>query len=258
MSELQPPSPIELSRQADRPRAHKGSSDAEATIFAATERLLADVPVHDLSVAQIIEEAGMSRATFYFYFSSKFAVIAGLLASVMQEIFESVTPFVDRDPADDPETALRKSLDQATTVWSEHRVVLRATAQHWHAVPELGALWLDVVDRFTVAVAAELDRERAAGTAPDGPPSRQLAASLLWGTEAILHVAGLGVDDDLPNEKAIVDTLVRMWIGTLYVGGPTTKGRGAAKAKPATRRKPAAKAKPAKSANASSRRRRAA
>jgi len=235
MSEL---NTVELSRFADRPRGHKGSSEAETTIFAATERLLADTPLHDLSVAQILREAGMSRATFYFYFSSKFAVVAGLLASVMQEIFESVTPFVNRDPDDDPETALRKSLDQATTVWSEHRYILRATSQHWHAVPELQAMWLDVVDRFTAAVSAEVDRERKAGVAPPGPPSRQLVASLLWATEGCLHVAGLGVDSELPNEKAIVDTLVRMWVGTLYADGSTIATR-AAKAKSASRRKAA-------------------
>jgi TetR/AcrR family transcriptional regulator, ethionamide resistance regulator len=250
MSELDPASPVELSRIADRPRGHKGSSDAETTIFAATERLLADTPLHDLSVAQIINEAGVSRATFYFYFSSKFAVIAGLLASVMQEIFESVAPFVDRDPSDDPETALRKSLDQATTVWSEHRYTLRATAQHWHAVPELQTLWLGVIDRFTAAVSAELDRERKAGVAPPGLPSRRLAASLLWATEGCLHVAGLGVDNNLPNEKAIVDTLVRMWVGTLYADGLSLAARP-----PAPRRKPAAKGKSAaKGAAASSRR----
>src|SRR4051794_20816602 len=104
-------SPAEAARRADRPRGHRGSSDAEATIFAATERLLATVPLHDVTVADIIREAGVSRATFYFYFSSKFAVVAALLASVMNEIFESVR--VEREPGDDPETALRKGLENA-------------------------------------------------------------------------------------------------------------------------------------------------
>src|SRR5215210_7350847 len=91
--------------RGDRPRAHKGSSEPEAAIFAATERLLADVPLHELSVMQIIGEAGISRATFYFYFSSKFAVLGGLLAIVMDEIFASARPFVDRETDDDPEEA---------------------------------------------------------------------------------------------------------------------------------------------------------
>ena len=56
-----------------------GRGDTRGQIFEATESLLADVPLHDLSVAQIIERAGVSRATFYFYCSSKFAVVEGLL-----------------------------------------------------------------------------------------------------------------------------------------------------------------------------------
>jgi AcrR family transcriptional regulator len=55
-----------------RPRAHTGEQDAEKAIFEATERLLAEQPLHELSVAQIITAAGLSRATFYHYFSSKF------------------------------------------------------------------------------------------------------------------------------------------------------------------------------------------
>ena len=43
--------------------------------MSATERLLADVPLHQLSVEQILAEAGVSRRTFYVYFGSKFAVV---------------------------------------------------------------------------------------------------------------------------------------------------------------------------------------
>jgi AcrR family transcriptional regulator len=89
--------PLDASRGADRPRAHGGASETERAIFEATERLLADVPLHDLSVAQIISAAGVSRATFYFYFSSKFAVVTGLLAQVMDEVFEVVQPFIQCD-----------------------------------------------------------------------------------------------------------------------------------------------------------------
>ena len=46
--------------------------------------------------------------------------------------------------------------------------------------------------------------------------SRALVTSLFWGTERILHVAGLGIDPDLPDEEAAVEPLVAMWRGTLY------------------------------------------
>jgi AcrR family transcriptional regulator len=188
-------------------------------ILGATESLLEQVPLHDLSVAQIIEQAEISRATFYFYFSSKYAVVTGLLARVMDEIYEVMQPFVRRRGNAVAEAPLRESLEAAAGVWSDHRASLRAVMEHWHAVPELRTLWLGVVRRFASGLAADIERERAAGLAPDGPDSRQLAAALIWGTERCFYVAGLGADDDLPTEQEIVEPLLALWLGTIY--GPS-------------------------------------
>lgn len=210
-------------RSGDRPRGHDGMSDAERHVFAATERLLADLSLRDLSVTRIVEEAGISRATFYFYFSSKFAVVTGLLARVMDEIFQTVQPFIGRGRDDPPEDALRASLTAATAVWASHRYVLRAVHEHWHAVPELRSLWLDVFDGFTASLGERLDRERAAGLLADIPDARRMAASLLWATEGCLYVAGFGVDDDLPSEDRIVEPLVALWVGSLYGVRPSAR-----------------------------------
>src|ERR1700751_4629142 len=101
---------LSQTRRSDRPRAHGGDSETERAIFAATEELLAVVPLQDLSVAQIIERAGVPRATFYFYFSSKYAVVTGLLASVMDEIYDVRQPFVQRKGDTVAEEPLRQSL----------------------------------------------------------------------------------------------------------------------------------------------------
>ncbi len=207
----------------DRPRSHAGTSDTELAIFEATERLLAEIPLHQLSVAQIIGAAAISRATFYFfYFSSKFAVVSGLLARVMEEIFEVVQPFVRRQEGISPEEALRHSLRGATALWKRHRPAMRAIHEHWNTTPELRMLWISVVERFTDAVSAELDRERAAGIAPLGAGSRQIASALLWGTERCFYVAGLGVDPDLPDEEQTLEPLLALWVGSLYGGSSTT------------------------------------
>jgi AcrR family transcriptional regulator len=225
------PTPLSTTRGADRPRGHSGTSDTELAIFAATERLLADEPLHDLSVAQLIAEAGISRATFYFYFSSKFAVVVGLLAQVMDEIFEVVQPFVRRQEDVSPEQALHESLEAAIGLWARHRPALRAIHEHWSTTDELRDLWVGIVGRFTEAIAVELDRERASGLAPAGADSRSVAAALLWGTERVLYVAGLGVDPSFPDETAALAPLMTMWIGTLY------GGRSAIPAVPASRQR---------------------
>ena len=189
---------------------------AEVAIFDATERLLSEHSLQDISVAQIIAEAGLSRATFYFYFGSKHSVAGSLLARITDEIFQFVQPFVNRSPTESPRDALAQSLQAAIDIWERHRPTLRATLQHWSTNDEIGRQWVAGTELFTNAIAAQIERDRDAGLAPAGPPARQLAATLLWGTQHCLFAAGLGVDDDLPSERDAYEALFAMWSRAIY------------------------------------------
>lgn len=210
------PDRLSLARSADRPRAHGGTSAPEAAIFDATERLLVEVPLHDLSVAQIISAAGISRATFYFYFSSKFAVLTGLLARTSDEIFEVIQPFVQRHEPAAPEQALRDGLTGMVELWVRHRPALRALHEHWNATEELRALWISGMQRFTEAIVTEVERQREAGLSPFRGDLRAVVAGLVWSTENCLYVAALGVDPNLPDERSALPTLLAMWRSVLY------------------------------------------
>jgi AcrR family transcriptional regulator len=221
------PSRLISTRRTDRSRTTKGTTDTEIAIFAAAERLLAREPLHELSVAQIITEAGISRATFYFYFSSKFAVLVGLLARVTNEMFESVPPFVNRAEGVSLEAALRASLQAGAELWTRHRPAMRAIHEHWNTTDELRSLWLSVMDRFTTALAGQIDLERKRGRSVPGPDSRALAAALLWGTESCLYVAGLDVDPSFAAESDSLEPLLAMWTGTLCgATAPQAEARG--------------------------------
>jgi AcrR family transcriptional regulator len=207
---------MESSGNSTRPRSRDGSSDVERRIFAATERALANVGARDLSVEQILAEAGVSRGTFYHYFSSKWEVINRLAANVMDDIYIRIQPFVM--PGEDLPglEGLRRSIAEGCEVWAEHRAVVRAITEHWRQVPELGTMWLEAFDRFTSAIAETIDRERASGRAPNGADSRRLAATLMWSTAYCLYLAGLDEIDDLPGEQALQESLLALWMGSLY------------------------------------------
>jgi AcrR family transcriptional regulator len=206
----------------DRPRPHAGKSAAETAIFTATEKLLAEHSLQDLTVAQIIAEAGLSRATFYFYFSSKYSVAAALLARITNEIFELVEPFIDRVPEQDPRETLGVTLRAGIEIWERHRPTLRATMQHWSTNDEIGRQWIAGIELFTSTIAGQIERQRLAGLAPDGPDARGLAAALLWGTQHCLYAAGLGVDADLDGERQAYEPLMAMWTRSIY--GDATAG----------------------------------
>lgn len=214
-----PAASFETSRAADRPRERDGRSDVENAIFAATERLLEVQPLQDVRVARIIEESGVSRSSFYFYFSSKYAVINALLARMMDDMAVSMAAFVERGPDVPPRAALRQSIISGARLWTEHKMLMRAVHEHWHVQPKLRENWLRVHRAFTEDIAAQIDRERAAGMAPDGLDSRQLASMLVWSSGQLMFVAGLGIDDDLPGEDALIDPLASLWVGAIYGAG---------------------------------------
>jgi TetR/AcrR family transcriptional regulator, ethionamide resistance regulator len=203
-----------------------GASDAEGAILSATERLLEEVPLHDLSVAQIIEAAGVSRATFYFYFASKFAVVAALVKQAIDQIYH----VRERLPATSPakrEAALQARIRDSLDVWDQHRAVLRATVENWHAFPELEALWLDMIGGLSEAVATEIEEERSAGRAPAGTDAQALAAALAWTTERCLYVVGLDIDRTVSDREPMLEALVQIWMHAIY-GGPTAAREAAA------------------------------
>jgi AcrR family transcriptional regulator len=208
---------VATGRHLDRPRVRTGGSDTEIAIFRATEKLLAEYPFADLSVAQIIAEAGLSRASFYHYFSSKLGVVAGLLISVMDEVFQAASPFIIR-PGLSPTESLRASIRGALELWKQHRVLLRVTMENWPSSEELEAQWRNAMNSFAEAIADEIDEQREAGVLPEGLPSFELATALVWSTERCLYIAGRQTDVASTDETAWVEVLVALWAGTLKLG----------------------------------------
>jgi AcrR family transcriptional regulator len=189
----------------------RDATSPDRTILDAAERRLATVPLRELSVAEITRGAGVSRATFYFYFSSKFAVVAALVARVMDELRAALEP-VARGTGDEPrEEWIERWVEAAVEVWVRHRPVLRATAENWHAFPELRSLWHGVIDEAAERIRAEILALETPGAPPD-PDTRRHAALLAWSIERILCVAGLGADEYLPGERAAVPLITRMLV----------------------------------------------
>lgn len=205
--------------------ARRGRDAIEARVFAAAEQLLAQAPARDLTVEDLLRAARVARRTFYKYFDNKEAVIAALAHRTLRAMYPDVGPFFSGDtPHDD--SRMRASLLRATSLWAEHRGVLRLFFEHWQDVPQIRDGWLEMLEHFTALMAAEIDGERSAGRAPAGPDSRALAATLIWATAHNVYIAGLQIDDDLLGEGATVEPLLRLWHGAIY-GAASTDRRNA-------------------------------
>jgi AcrR family transcriptional regulator len=221
MTPERPISPtLAMLRRRDRPHGQGGTGDTtEAAIMAATERLLETTPLHDLSVSDVVREAKISRGTFYFWFSSKFAIVIALLAEAMDEMYDAAMPVMDRFDDTSYERALREGVEAGAEVWNRHRFVLRAAMQHWHNYPDLRTVLFEIVDGLSEMLAQTIERGRAEGVIPPGPPAKHLAATLIWSSQYCLYIAGLQ-DDTATAHAETTDTLSWIWTRALAPAPP--------------------------------------
>jgi AcrR family transcriptional regulator len=188
---------------------------ADAAILAATERLLRERSFGDLPVNDIIEEAGVSRTSFYAHFPSRSAVLAACLRRVVGELAVAVEPFL-AEAEHDPAGAIRISLERWVGLAAEHGALLRTASEEWPHDPELQRLWFEVIGAFSRPVARVIERARQTGAAPPGADADALAACLMWGYERVLHVALVGGAPALEEPSAIVEPLAQMMAAGVF------------------------------------------
>jgi len=184
-------------------------------VFAATETLLETVPLHELSVAQIIEAAELSRASFYHYFSNKHDVVTALMTAIFRDMFSETAEELTA-PWTDPGTALRHSLKSAMEIWFAHRAVIGAVLENQHAVPDLATVWSAVSEPFRATLAMQIQRERDLGRAPDGIGADAIAALLIAGAERIFYVGSTGGDERLRTPAQRLDGIVAVALAAIY------------------------------------------
>jgi AcrR family transcriptional regulator len=184
-----------------------------AALLESAERLLAERPLADIAVEDILKDAGVSRASFYFYFESKHATVAALLERIIDEIHAASLPWFERGETP-PADALRAAASSSLALWRRHSAVMRASVEHWQSVPELREVWGGVMDRFTVAAAAQIERDREQGAAPAGSDARRLAGALVAMNERCFYYAVSAGDP--ADDAELVETLTGIWLASVY------------------------------------------
>jgi AcrR family transcriptional regulator len=184
-------------------------------ILDALERLLSERAVHELHVEDILGAAGVSRATFYAHFATKFAAATALFDQVLDEIEGTMAAYVERPDGAPPLDALRKGIEDSTEVWFRHRGILQTIVQNAHAVPEFAEPMQRIRQQVTRAVAAEIERERAAGLAPGGHDAGEISAALV---DCTIHLLHLATEDRAatPESSNVAHIIATLWYGTVY------------------------------------------
>jgi AcrR family transcriptional regulator len=195
-------------------RTARPPADLRDRILDATRRLLDERRFDALSVADILTAAGVSRASFYFYFPNKQAVLAELVRRAVGRGQEAAEPWTSR--SQDPIDALRSGIEAGAALWHDNAGVLTAIVDNCGTDDELRRLWHEQMGTFTDATVARIQADPEIVARLDGLDVRAMASALTWLGERLYYLAATGVPP-FDDRRTLVDTLTHTWVRTLYV-----------------------------------------
>ncbi|MGK5740117.1 TetR/AcrR family transcriptional regulator [Micromonospora sp. URMC 103] len=203
-----------MARRDEPPR---NDAELRERILDALRELLRERTFDTLSVAEIIAAAGISRASFYFYFAGKQAALAELVRRAVSAGHEAAQPWVQATAG--PRETLRAGVDAGAGLWLANAPVLRAIVESWASDPQLRELWLAQMATFTEAAITRIEADRRADPAVaarlEGVDVPALAASLTWTGERLYYLAASGVPP-FDDRTVLVETLTHLWVSALY------------------------------------------
>jgi AcrR family transcriptional regulator len=210
---------------ASQPRATHGrratrpsGDDRELAIFSTLERLLEDRPFAAISVDDLAKGAGISRPTFYFYFPSKDAVLLTLFERVLAEADAAFGGGIT-DYSADPAAAWRDGIYSFFEPLRTHMAVALAGVAATATNAEIRQTWSTFMQTWVDRTAAVITAERARGAAPETVPAQDLAAALNLMNERTMFASYTGQKPAI-SEDAALDTLVHVWITSIYGRSP--------------------------------------
>jgi AcrR family transcriptional regulator len=172
-------------------------------------------PYAEISVADLLEEAGVSRASFYFYFASKDALLTRLAERVSADVYGTSRAWFEGDDGS-PREDLRAAVAGALDAWLAHAAVQRAVVEAGPQDAQTSAFWQQRMQGFIDAAASRIARDRERGVAPPGPEPQPLAAALMWMTERALYQRISDNEPALADRETLIATLADVWWRAIY------------------------------------------
>lgn len=187
-------------------------------IIAAVRDLLEETPFAELSVSAISDRAGVARSGFYFYFDSKYAVLAQILAEATEELEELTEYFAPRAAGESPAEFARRMVGSAAAVFANNDPVMSACTVAGAADPEIRRIQDEQLDGIIDQIITIVEQEKAAGTAHPISEDIPMLIRTLGATTAMAlsgHSTFVGPGGDA---ERVVGILEQLWLTALWGG----------------------------------------
>ena len=195
----------------------RGDKQRHAIVQAVRE-LLQEKPFAELSVSAISDRAGVARSGFYFYFDSKYAVLAQIMGQAGRELEELTHSFAPRGADETPTAFAKRMVRSAAAVYAHNDPVMSACNAARHTDAEIRDLLDGFIDKTVNQIVPIVEAEIRNGTAdPITDDIQGLVRTLAATTAFTLSSESpfIGPDRDLDRSVRILEQL---WLHALWGG----------------------------------------
>ncbi|WP_080696796.1 TetR/AcrR family transcriptional regulator [Mycobacterium asiaticum] len=185
----------------------------------AVRQLLQERPFSELSVSTISTRAGVARSGFYFYFDSKYSVLAAILAEVAEELEELTHYFAPRQPGESPQQFASRMVGSAAVVYTHNDPVMTACNAARHTDMEIREILEQQFEGVLRQIVTVVDAEVKAGTARPISDDLPILIRTLAGTTALVLTGDPMLAGRHQDPDRRVRVLEQLWLNALW-GGP--------------------------------------
>ncbi|OSC28031.1 TetR family transcriptional regulator [Mycobacterium vulneris] len=202
------------------PGARRRGDKQRQAIVQAVRELLQEKPFAELSVSTISLRAGVARSGFYFYFDSKYAVLAQLMAEAAEELEELTGYFAPRQAGESPEEFAKRMVGSAAAVYAHNDPVVTACNEARNTDGEIRDLLDQQFEVVLGQIVGVVEAEMKAGTARPISDDLPTLIRTLAGTTALVLTGDpilTGRDSDRDRRVRVLEQL---WLHALWAGRP--------------------------------------
>lgn len=199
----------------------RGNPARRTVLLDAAVRVLDEKNIVDVTVDDIVQEAGVARGTFYIYFRDKYDILKALSDRLNEALFEESHLRLDRHTP--PYVRIRASLRSVLDAWTKHAGIYRSITQMALARPDFLELSQRNRKLYIERIRSDIERSIDRGHARPIDPAvtaKALSAMMDW---FCLLWFGLseepytGATRDIDH---VADVLAQMWYRVVYASDP--------------------------------------
>ena len=200
-------------RRARRSAARERRADIGRQILVAAEEFLAEHPIRELTIDEVMGRTGLARTNFYRFFADREEMLLRVLEQAEREMERLTESWLEGEGR--VEDDLQPALRGVTAAYERHGAVFRAFAEGSALEDGVRRAWRALIDDFIAATRQRIEREIEDGHSQVVDPEATARALVLM-TDAFMQRE---CEHGAPDEARVVSTLGPIWAAAILQGG---------------------------------------